>query len=746
MNFEYDLILIKSEDKTEKVEHCRYADGQWEIIYSNSSKKYYYGYHNVLKLKVRGVMSPLTCVVYFENQPLSGITRILDFGDYIRLIFHTGYHRIYHRSSIVIEETCLVNKKSNDCFNYLKRLSDQVSIRTEEDISFLSKQYNRISVISPRSVLSMYLEKKPLKKQRDLIQPVFPFGFNLSQKAATEKAFTEQVSVIEGPPGTGKTQTILNIIANAIMNEKTIAMVSNNNSATANVLDKLKKYGVDFVAAYLGNSENKENFFAEQSGVYPNLSDWVLSHTNIQTTKQELTESHKKLNEMLEKRNKQAFLLTELSGLQTEHEYFSRYYKESYERPIQIRYMRRLGADKILELMIKYKQDIKKGDITVFSKLYNLLIFGIYSMKIYDYTPEEVIALLQKTYYERKAEELKERIDQLSTMLDKYNFEGEMKSFSDKSMILFKAKLAERYKHSESRPLFPNEAIWKDFGSFIKEYPVILSTTHSLRKCASENYLFDYVIIDEASQVDIVTGALALSCAKNAVIVGDLRQLPNVVPMETAIATRQIFETFDLDKAYSYADNSILASIVSLYQDIPKTLLREHYRCHPKIIGFCNQKFYKNELIILTHENENDKPMVLYKTAKGNHARGNLNQRQIDVIFEEIIPDQKIDPSAQSVGIISPYRLQANELKAVISGMNIEADTVHKFQGREKDIIILTTVANEITANDFVDDPNLVNVAVSRAVNKLIVVASEGCDVWKGTNIGDLVRYTVQQF
>jgi superfamily I DNA and/or RNA helicase len=57
----------------------------------------------------------------------------------------------------------------------------------------------------------------------------------------------------------------------------------------------------------------------------------------------------------------------------------------------------------------------------------------------------------------------------------------------------------------------------------------MLSTTHSLRKCASENYLFDYVIIDEASQVDIVTGALALSCAKNVVIVGDLKQLPNVV-------------------------------------------------------------------------------------------------------------------------------------------------------------------------------------------------------------------------
>ena len=159
----------------------------------------------------------------------------------------------------------------------------------------------------------------------------------------------------------------------------------------------------------------------------------------------------------------------------------------------------------------------------------------------------------------------------------------------------------------------------------------------------SENYLFDYVIIDEASQVDLVTGALALSCAKNAVIVGDVKQLPNVVPSEVANNTKRIFESFNLDQAYNYAEHSLLSSILNLYKNIPKTLLKEHYRCHPKIIGFCNQKFYNNELIILTNEKETDKPLILYKTAKGNHARGKLNQRQIDVVFEEIIPEQQIE-------------------------------------------------------------------------------------------------------
>ncbi|WP_309568888.1 AAA domain-containing protein [Clostridium estertheticum] len=151
-------------------------------------------------------------------------------------------------------------------------------------------------------------------------------------------------------------------------------------------------------------------------------------------------------------------------------------------------------------------------------------------------------------------------------------------------------------------------------------------TTHSLRSCVSENYLFDYVIVDEASQVDIVTGALALSCAKNVVIVGDLKQLPNVVTDEVKNKSDIIFKQYNLNLVFNYAENSLLSSITKLYSDIPKTLLREHYRCHPKIIGFCNKKFYNNELIRLTNESIGDKPLVVYKTSKGNHARGNFKR------------------------------------------------------------------------------------------------------------------------
>src|SRR5699024_12192684 len=70
-----------------------------------------------------------------------------------------------------------------------------------------------------------------------------------------------------------------------------------------------------------------------------------------------------------------------------------------------------------------------------------------------------------------------------------------MKSFIVYSMKMFKAALARRYHQDidaeNQRKVFSNDALWKDYERFISEYPVILSTTHSIRKCAKDPYLLD---------------------------------------------------------------------------------------------------------------------------------------------------------------------------------------------------------------------------------------------------------------
>lgn len=136
----------------------------------------------------------------------------------------------------------------------------------------LAKRFKKISFVSNDVALAKYLNPTSLqvnKKRREYI-PIFSFGCNNSQYKAVKNAMENQISVIQGPPGTGKTQTILNIIANILMQGKTVQIVSNNNSATENVYEKLSspRYKLGFVAATLGSSKNKKLFVEHQDTNY----------------------------------------------------------------------------------------------------------------------------------------------------------------------------------------------------------------------------------------------------------------------------------------------------------------------------------------------------------------------------------------------------------------------------------------------------------------------------------------------
>ena len=207
----------------------------------------------------------------------------------------------------------------------------------------------------------------------------------------------------------------------------------------------------------------------------------------------------------------------------------------------------------------------------------------------------------------------------------------------------------------ESRVVFTEDDLWKNPYCVLEEYPIILSTTFSSKSSLSADVVYDYLIMDEASQVDVATGALALSCARNAVIVGDTKQLPNVVTEDVKKRAEAIFNSFYIHDGYRFT-KSFLQSVLDVMPDVTQTLLREHYRCHPKIINFCNQKFYRGELVIMTEDKGEGDVLAVIKTVPGNHVRDHYSQRQIDVIKNEVIPMYVAD--AENTGIIAPYKNQ----------------------------------------------------------------------------------------
>ena len=347
-----------------------------------------------------------------------------------------------------------------------------------------------------------------------------------------------------------------------------------------------------------------------------------------------------------------------------------------------------------------------------------------------------IISLLDWMFYIRRVHELKSEIDDLETHLSQLNAEGLMKTLTESSMIVFKASLAQRYK--KERPIIDSvKDLFNNGESVLADYPIILSTTFSSKTCFNSDTLFDYVIMDEASQVSVETGLLALTCARNAVIVGDTMQLPNVITEDDSVKLEEIRKSTNIPESYNAANHSFLSSVLATIPNVPETLLREHYRCHPDIINFCNQKFYGGNLLIMTKRNDVKKHLLVLMTAPGQHCRGHYNQREIDAVKIELKP---LLNNFEETGIIAPYNSQVNQFRSQIP--EIEVATVHKYQGREKDTIIMSVTDDTIT--EFADNANLLNVAVSRAKDKFCLVASGNPQELKG-NIHDLINYIKYQ-
>ena len=278
-------------------------------------------------------------------------------------------------------------------------------------------------------------------------------------------------------------------------------------------------------------------------------------------------------------------------------------------------------------------------------------------------------------------------------------------------------------------------------ADFLQAYPIVFSTTHSIVNSLNMNdALFDYIIIDESSQVDILTGVLALSIAKKAVIVGDKKQLSCIVDTNIIEEVEKINKEFKIEEACNYLTHSFLDSITKALNNAPRVLLKEHYRCHPKIIGFFNKKFYNDELLIFSEDKNQKDAIKAILTPKGNHAREHYNLREIEVITKELIPALHHKASSKDIGIITPYKRQKEELERHLDkdSKNIQVDTVHKYQGREKECIIISLVDNQLS--NFVDVPKMLNVPITRAKNFLYLLANSEI-LNTQSNVADFMRY-----
>jgi very-short-patch-repair endonuclease len=166
------------------------------------------------------------------------------------------------------------------------------------------------------------------------------------------------------------------------------------------------------------------------------------------------------------------------------------------------------------------------------------------------------------------------------------------------------------------------------------------------------------------------------------------------------------------------------------------------------IIGFSNKEFYEGRLRVATnydrlHFPRRDEPVVRWVDVRGHTVRpstgGALNELEALAVVKEI--ERLFDQGYRgTIGVVSPFRAQANRIRDIIHSHDNSAaalvnadflvDTVHKFQGDERDVIIFSPVvsagSSDRTLGFLRSNPNLFNVAITRARAALIVVGDKG--------------------
>ena len=278
------FILIKGEPKGLQIEKISLENkGLYAVKFKNSPQTFHYRYNDVVILDNAVWYDPMQIRVLIGGHQEWGITDVFSytrgFKIYWRITYKSGYTRDLMPGTVELVHSCLSDDKARNVFEYLKRIAQTNELgKDEEHGGILPSLYDSIDFVPESLAAAPYLApSRHFVKKHNSGRLIFPFGCNASQERAVTAAFEEQISVIQGPPGTGKTQTILNIIANLLLQGKTAIVVSNNNSATTNVQEKLQKYGLDFIVAPLGKRENKEEFIKAQPKVPEELKTWKLT-------------------------------------------------------------------------------------------------------------------------------------------------------------------------------------------------------------------------------------------------------------------------------------------------------------------------------------------------------------------------------------------------------------------------------------------------------------------------------------
>jgi len=639
-------------------------------------------------------------------------------------------------------------------------------------------------------------------KVEQSIEEKIPVPLSITQKKALKNALLSELSYVQGPPGTGKSHTISALTLISVCLGKKILVVSQKPPAVEVVKEKVEEFLNVFpgIMSIVYFDKNFKKNLKDSINLILNIADNKYKlNEKVKSLELEIEKIDKKLNkktseinntkEELEKNLSIQFEYTQINEKLLE---FIKYFSNTYHKlnidqdrdiiinPDLVQKIRNRLQE--IEKMEKYSHDNRLNIIyrlntlnSAFNKLYgaeyNNLLKALREKNITIYLDD--LIKLNENYYALKDTEkrisenneqlrkkydylLKER-NELQKQFIKLIYEKKIySSLLSKDNYENLGKFARMLGHKKATTInnYMKNINWK---SVLDVFPIWISEIRNIGEILPmKPNMFDMVVVDEASQVNLAEILPVFYRGKNICIVGDHKQL-SLISTGLTFQLNSKLDAFTWEKyrpgKMSYQDgitknlvvtkSSILDFIRSEYNNfnIREVMLDEHFRSLPALAEFTNEKFYEGKLKVMTEVADKVLVNTFYPIrVSGKRSIEKIIVEEVNTVMDllnflikgekkEYLPQVKLNyflNNDYSIGVISPIRNQVEAIKErieiefssdIIDKYELKAGTPEELQGHERDIMIVSLCLDEdcFKSSNHYQNKNRLNVTTSRA-------------------------------
>lgn len=567
-----------------------------------------------------------------------------------------------------------------DDMPYLMTLGREMILDLEQEYGQILEMYQEGKTTVPIRAFFGELVKQPVRTKQ------YPLALlnrkvNLDQLLAIHHGLKYPLSYIQGPPGTGKTNTIINTITTAFFNEKTVLFASYNNHPIDSVFSALQSIRyrgsvIPLPAVRLGNREKVEEALEDIKAMYLQVKEIKVFSGTLERNKEDRIERTRQLSGLLKKYEEILDLKERKEAIES---------LAGSEQNLTFRVELQSRQLKAVEARLQKIGEVREED----------------ALPLLDENQEEFLKYL----YYISAKYIK-RLDE------------------PKNEELLDIILMEGPKEEQIRAFNRHLSQGENLKKFLRIFPIVITTCISAHRLGEPQPYFDMVILDEASQCNCAVSLVPILRGRNLMLVGDPQQLSPVILLDPR-ANGTLKKRYGISGEYDYIENSIYKTYLACDSVSDEILLSYHYRCHEKIIGFNNKKYYNGKLKVRSQVSE-QQPLIYVDLPENPADEKNTAPAEAEQILEYIASHRD-----KKIGIITPFVNQKEYISSRLAQRGIRdvpCGTVHAFQGDEKDVILFSLAVTDRTHvktyNWLKNNKELINVATSRAKEKLVLISS----------------------